>query len=121
MCVVHITHQVFNQHAGLSQPPWWGLKWLRELAVWVTRGDKGFLPKTLINGRTQLQPQIIHRWFAHFNCYPPLILLAFQNFQQANGKELRTTSSASAATAAKNYPLPLKAPKMHLVMPSLES
>lgn len=54
MCVVHITHQVFNQHAGLSQPPWWGLKWLRELAVWVTRGDKGFLPKTLINGRTQL-------------------------------------------------------------------
>lgn len=31
MCVVPITHQVFNQHAGLHQPLWWGLKWCREL------------------------------------------------------------------------------------------
>ena len=91
-------------------------------AVWVTGGGQGSLLKTLINGRTQLQPQFLHRWFAHFNCFQPLILLAFQHFQSANrGEDLKTMGRANAARAMKNSPLPLKAPKMHSVTQNLES
>lgn len=85
-------------------------------AVWVTRGEKSSLVKTLINKRIQF----FCRWFICLNCYQLLILFALHYFrlQPTNrGEEPSMTACASIAMGMKKYPLILKPAKMHGGLP----
>lgn len=85
----------------------------------MTGGDQGSLLKTLINGRTQLQPQFLHRWFAHFNCCQPLIPPRIPTFPVGKRVGSQDNGQCQCSKGHEEFPLPLKAPK-YLVTPNLE-